>query len=248
MDVIELNEVHHVCTATDDCGALYKGRNPSCRGNLVRHNLWYAIGSRMGHGSAAVYFDDGDGGDTVFGNVFFRCGGPGRGSFGTVFSHGGHGNTAANNLFIECRRALGSAPWDDARWRRAIDGGEDCFWIEKLRHEVDIASPPYTTRYPELVGFLDPQPGRPRVNVARDNVLVECGEISSGNWQCDPAAMLVVDHDPGFVDAARGDFGLRADCEVYAALPGFEPIPFDRIGLCVSHLRPQVAPRLWPPE
>ncbi len=36
--VFEYNEVHHVCLETDDCGAFYKGRNPSCRGNVVRFN------------------------------------------------------------------------------------------------------------------------------------------------------------------------------------------------------------------
>ena len=62
--VFEFNEVHRVCTETDDCGALYKGRNPSWRGNQIRFNYWHDIGSPMGHGNAAVYFDD-DGGDTV---------------------------------------------------------------------------------------------------------------------------------------------------------------------------------------
>lgn len=246
--VFELNVVHDVCLETDDCGALYKGRNPSCRGNLVRHNLWYAIGSPMGHGSAAVYFDDGDGGDTVYGNVFFRCGDPGRGGFGTVFSHGGHGNVADGNVFIESKRALGSAPWDDARWLDALNGGQNCFWIEKLRQEVDITQPPYTTHYPELVGFLDPPAGAPRVNTARGNVFVGCGEVSGGNWQCGQDENLVVDHDPGFVDAAGGNFALRPDSEVFTKLPGFEPIPFARIGLYASVLRPHPPVTEWRPR
>jgi hypothetical protein len=108
--VFEYNVIHHVCTETDDSGALHKGRNPSCRGNTYRYNFWYDIGRPMGHGTAAVYFDDGDGGDTVFGNVFLRCGDPGRGSFGTIFSHGGHDNRAENNIFIACKRAIGSTP------------------------------------------------------------------------------------------------------------------------------------------
>jgi hypothetical protein len=246
--VFELNVVHDVCLETDDCGALYKGRNPSCRGNLIRHNLWYGIGSPMGHGSAAVYFDDGDGGDTVYGNVFFRCGDPGRGGFGTIFSHGGHDNRATNNILIECKRALGSAPWDDARWRRALEGGEDCFWIEKLRQEVGITQPPYTTHYPELIGFLDPPPGAPRVNIARNNVLVRCGEVCNGNWQCSLDENLVVDHDPGFVDAAAGNLALRPDSEVFARLPGFQPIPFGRIGLYASALRPHPPAVVWDPK
>ena len=195
--VFEFNEVHHVCTETDDCGALYKGRNPSCRGNLIRFNYWHDIGSPMGHGNAAVYFDDGDGGDTVFGNVFVRCGEPGRGSFGTVFSHGGHDNRAENNIFVDCKRALGSAPWDDARWRDALKGGQDCFFVEKLLHEVDITKPPYTTRYPELVGYLDPPAGVPRVNHARLNLLVRCGQVSGGNWRLEPRCELVDERRSG---------------------------------------------------
>jgi len=229
--VFELNEVHHVCTETDDCGALYKGRNPSCRGNTIRFNYWHDIGSPMGHGNAAIYFDDGDGGDTVFGNVFVRCGEPGRGSFGTVFSHGGYDNRAENNVFVDCKRALGSAPWDDARWRDALKGGQDCFFIEKLLQEVDITKPPYTTRYPELAGYLDPPAGVPRVNRARLNVMVRCGEVSGGNWRLEPEANWATNGDPGFADGAKGDYRLRRDAAVFQHLAGFQQIPFEKMGL-----------------
>ena len=229
--VFEFNEVHRVCTETDDCGALYKGRNPSCRGNQIRFNYWHDIGSPMGHGNAAVYFDDGDGGDTVFGNVFVRCGEPGRGSFGTVFSHGGHDNRAENNIFIDCKRALGSAPWDDTRWRDALKGGQDCFFVEKLQQEVDITRPPYTVRYPELVGYLDPPAGVPRVNHARLNLLVRCGEASGGNWRLEPGANWSTEDDPGFVNATKADYRLRRNAPVFKRLPGFQPIPFEKMGL-----------------
>lgn len=229
--IFELNEVHDVCTETDDCGALYKGRNPSCRGNLIRFNYWHDIGSPMGHGNAAVYFDDGDGGDTVFGNVFLRCGEPGRGSFGTIFSHGGHGIRADNNIFIDCKRALGSLPWDDARWRDALNGGQGCDFPQKLLREVDIRKPPYTTRYPDLVGFMDPPAGIPRVNHARLNVMVRCGELSNGNWRLEPDANWSTSGDPGFVDASANDYRLRPDAAVFQKLPGFQPIPFADIGL-----------------
>ena len=228
--LFEYNLVYDVCTSSDDASGLYKGRNPSCRGNMIRYNFWHDVGSPMGHGTAAVYFDDGDGGDTVFGNVFLRCGYPGRGSFGTIFSHGGHDNVAENNVFIECKRALGSSPWDDRRWRRAIDGGEGCDWSNRLLKEVDITRPPYTTRYPALAGFMNPQPGQPRINHAKNNVLVRCGEVSSGNWRFAPEAMWITERDPGFVDAAKNNFQLRPDADVFRRLKGFQPIPFDKIG------------------
>ena len=145
---------------------------------------------------------------------------------------------AENNIFIACKRALGSAPWGDARWKRAIDGGEDCFWQEKLLKEVDITKPPYTTRYPELVGFMDPKPGQVRVNRAVRNVFVRCAEVSSGNWQVRPEENWITADDPGFVDIARENFQLREDSEVFAKLPGFQAIPFGKMGLVRSALRP----------
>jgi hypothetical protein len=234
-NVFEYNAVDTVVTETDDAGALYKGRNPSCRGNIIRYNFWRDIGSAMGHGTAAIYFDDGDGGDLVLGNIFVRCGSPGgRGSFGTIFSHGGHDIRAENNIFVDCHRALGSVPWDDALWANALAGGLDCHFPEKLLKEVDITRPPYTTRYPELAGFMTPAPtpaGRPRVNHAKNNVLVRCGEASNGNWRMEGnAATWSVDHDPGFVNAAAGDYRLTPQSEVFTRLPEFKPIPFAEIG------------------
>ena len=71
--MFELNNIHHIGMASDDCGAFYMGRNPSDRGTVIRHNYWHEIGSSMTHGSCAIYFDDGDGGQTVHGNVFFKA-------------------------------------------------------------------------------------------------------------------------------------------------------------------------------
>ena len=166
-----------------------------------------------------------------------RCGEPGTGPFGTVFSFGGHGLVANNNIFIDCKRALGSAPWSDDRWIDALKGGQDCFFAQKLLEEVDITRPPYTTRYPELIGYLDYQPGTPRISTAARNVLVRCGELSGGNWRADTAENQVLDHDPGFVDMAGGDYTLREDSEVFDRLTEFEPIPFRKIGLYVDVFR-----------
>src|SRR5690606_34011885 len=124
----------------------------------------YEIGSTMAHGSCAIYFDDGDGGQTVHGNVFYRASG---GSFGAVFNHGGHDNTVTNNIFVECDLALGSAPWNDATGQAWLTG-ELC--ETRLRSEVDITTPLYIQRDPELEGFFEP--AGLRLNRARNNVAV----------------------------------------------------------------------------
>jgi len=225
--LFEYNVVSNVVMASDDAGALYKGRNPSCRGNVIRYNLWSEIGSPRGHGTAAIYFDDGDGGDTVYGNLFYRCGDPGKGSFGTVFSHGGHGNVAENNVFIECKRALGSSPWNDKRWKQFIDAP---LWQERLLREVDITSGTYTGRYPELIGFMDPQPGALRENIAIRNLFVACDGITKGNWNTN-AVYVATAEDPGFVNYAKRDFRLKRNAAVWKRMPEFKPLPLEKMGL-----------------
>jgi hypothetical protein len=46
----------------------------------------------------------------------------------------------------------------------------------------------------------------------------------------------VVEEDPGFINAAEGDFRLRADAPVFGSLC-FRPIPFEEIGLYPSPYR-----------
>jgi hypothetical protein len=126
-----------------------------------------------------------------------------------------------------------------------------CDWQNRLLKEVDITKPPYTTRYPELVGFMDPQPGQPRINRAVRNLIVMCADVSSGNWQVRPEENWTTDRDPGFVDAAKGDFRLRPDAEVFTRLPGFQPLPFEKIGLYADELRPNPPVETWtyePPQ
>lgn len=220
--LIEFNEIHHTGMETDDCGAFYMGRNPSERGSVLRYNFWHHIGSQRTHGSCAVYFDDGAGGQTVFGNVFYRAAG---GSFGAVFSHGGHDNIVRNCVFIDCPLALGSSPWPDAHWREWLEGE---LWQTKLRRDVDITQPPFADRYPEARRLLEFD-GAPRRNYATDNVIVNCDAVQTGNWEL--RDNLVTDQDPGFVDAQQLNFQLRRDASVFKKLPGFEPIPFAEIGL-----------------
>jgi hypothetical protein len=206
----------------------------------VRYNFWHHVGSPMGHGNAAIYFDDGDVGDQVVGNIFFRCGEPGKGSFGTVFSHGGHDLLVDSNVFIECRRAVGSSPWNDARWAAYIEAE---LWQTRLLQEVDITRPPYTTRYPFLIRFMTPEPGQTRINRARRNLFVMCGEVSSGNWQWFSEENVVTAADPGFADIAGGDFRLRPDCDAGRTLPEIVRLPFEDMGLVTSALRPNAPAR-----
>ncbi|HWB53564.1 MAG TPA: right-handed parallel beta-helix repeat-containing protein, partial [Tepidisphaeraceae bacterium] len=231
-NIIEYNNIHDVVTDSEDAGAIYKGRDPSCRGNIIRYNFFHDIGMTASYGTCAVYFDDGDGGDAVIGNIFLHAGNPGKWGppWGTVFSHGGYGIRAENNIFIDSKCALGSQPFTEAEWKTYLNGGGSFYWTQKLLKDVDITSQLYTMHYPALIGFMHPKPGMIRQSHASNNVFVRCGQISAGNWICDPKTMWSTNDDPGFVDASHGDFQLRPDAAVFKHLPDFKPIPFEKIG------------------
>jgi len=231
--IIELNEIHHTGMETDDCGAFYMGRNPSERGSILRHNFWHHIGSAFTHGSAAIYFDDGSGGQTVYGNVFYQAAG---GGFGAVFVHGGHDNIIDNNIFIECRLAFSQAPWTDGRWHEMLNGE---LWQDKLLKEVDITQPPYSERYPDLQGFLE-HTHEPRLNHAYRNAIVRCDKFVRGNWALLNNWVVDDNRNPGFAGARALNFELRTNAEVFRNIPGFKPIPFRDIGLYRDELRPEL--------
>jgi len=132
---------------------------------------------------------------------------------------------------VDCKRALGSAPWKEARWREFLKADNDHRFPDKLLKEVDVTRPPYLTRYPALANFMDPPPEALRVNRARLNVFVRCGQLTSGNWQLDPGPNWSTDHDPGFVNQEKGDYRLRRGAEVFKQLKDFAPIPFEQVGL-----------------
>ena len=46
--------------------------------------------------------------------------------------------------------------------------------------------------------------------------------------------------DPGFVNMAKMDFRLKPDAQVFKDLPGFQPIPFEKIGLFTDEFRPKL--------
>jgi hypothetical protein len=225
--LVELNRIHHVCQETGDVGAYYMGRDWTMRGTVVRHNLFADLTGPGRLGAMAVYLDDNASGITVVGNVFVRA-------CREVLIGGGRDNLVENNLFIDGDPAVEV----DARglgWAASMvaPGG----WMRQRLDEMPWQTPLWTGRYPGLAALLDDQPEAPRRNVIRRNVSV------GGTWKrIEPAAEAgtllennLVDVDPKFVDAARGDYRFRDDSPAWAI--GFQAIPFDQIGLVADEWR-----------
>jgi len=227
--LIERNEIHHVVLDTDDAGAFYMGRNPSQQGVVVRHNFFHHIGSRLGHGTCAVYLDDGTVGVRIHGNVFYKAMGRSGKCWGAVFVHGGKDNRICNNVFVKCRSATGFATWPEKRWRDFLRGRTRFGYIDRRLHrEVDIRKPPYSDRYPELSDLA----GNANRNFVHRNLAVNCGAMISSRT---PGSQEATENwstrtPPGFVKPEKLDFSLRRDSAVFRKITGFEPIPFGKIG------------------
>jgi hypothetical protein len=219
--IIEYNEVYNAVTESDDQGAMELFANPTYRGVVFRYNRYTNCGKLVPgvavHGQAAIRLDDAISGMLIYGNVFIRSA---NGHFGAVQINSGRDNIIDNNLFIDCKQGI-SGGWNPGNsvWRQIA---------EKRQSPAIITSDLYLKRYPLIATMLD----EPGINHVWRNIFYRCGPITTGN-----AAYLDLiqngvfpTDDPGFVDAAKGDFRLKPDAPVFAAV-GFEPIPLDEIGL-----------------
>ena len=226
---LELNEVHDVCTLYGDVGVFYTGRDWSSRGNVVRWNYIHHITNKSGHGSQAIYLDDCDSGDLVVGNIVF--GGVGRG----VLLGGGRDNTIQGNLFFFLPKGIHV----DARGPRGITLDKPGSWNLKTKCEnVDYLSPLWRQRYPRLARVLEEQPLLPMGNVMRDNIFIACDKPwalskdvkkewlkreNNVEWPATDFPFLPASAEAGTLDLTKLP-------EIWKKLPGFEPIPYDKIG------------------
>lgn len=230
--VLEFNEIHRTCTLYSDVGVFYTGRDWSSRNNTVRWNLIYDSNGLSGqsHGSQAIYLDDCDSGDIVYGNIVF--GGVKRG----VLLGGGRDNTLEDNIFINLPIGIHV----DARGPRGITLDKPGSWNLKAKCErVGYLSPLWKERYPRLARVLDEEPLLPMGNVFRRNILIGCKKPWALSRDVKPE-WLTREDNPEF---KMEDFpwledqftGKRPDLsklpDVWKKVPGFKAIPVEKIGL-----------------
>lgn len=224
--VIEYNEVHHVVLESDDQGAMELFGNPTYRGVVFRYNYYHDIGSgtryRLLVGQAGIRLDDAISGVTIYGNVFDKCS---NGIFGGVQINSGRDNVIDGNVFADSDKGIsggyyaGNGVWEALRNHRPPEF---------------IMSDLYLKRYPALAWALT----EPAVNHVWRNVFYRVGSESTERPGFDWIGNGVFPAgDPGFVNAARGDFRLKPEARLFESV-GFRPIPFAEIGLYKDPWRP----------
>jgi hypothetical protein len=244
--LIEYNDIHDVCQRSSDAGAIYTGQDWGLRGNVIRYNFLHDISSpfflSIDEGNVTgVYLDDGGSGIRVFGNIFYRIAGH------ALELGGGRDNRVENNIIVRCGDAL-SADHRVMTWLSPGALGKSWNYLAALEKEgIHYQQAPWATAYPELARI----PNDPTAMTgAGAHWLAPEGCIFSRNigyantqWISeDKSANLgtlcyyaevkdnLADVDPRFVNEAKLNFTLRADSPALA-LPGFQPIPFKKIGI-----------------
>jgi len=171
-----------------------------------------------------VYLDDCFSSAEISSNIFFDVATP-------ILIGGGRDNRVTNNLFVRCRRAFHL----DARglgWASGVGR-----FATKELLDLNYQKPPWSVRYPELLNILEDEPLAPKGNVLARNV------CWGGPWgwiepKAQPFVKLennLIDVDPRFAGQPPADFSLAKDSPAWKL--GFEPIPFEKIGLYESDQR-----------
>ncbi len=217
--VIEFNEICRVVTRSNDAGALYCGRDWAARGHEIRHNYLHDISGYEGKGCVGVYLDDQFSSARIFGNVFWRV-------TRAAFIGGGDDSVIENNIFVDCTPAVHI----DARglgWQ-----SEFHTTLAKQLEGLPFREEPWRSRYPQLLTVLDdPDRSAPKGNVVARNIQWK-GKWDGVEKKAYPYVVFehnMLDLDPLFVDEQAADFRLKENSPAFKI--GFQPIPFEKIGL-----------------
>lgn len=245
--IFEYNNIHHVTLNSDDTSPWYIGRDPSDRGNVVRYNYFHHIGNpnRMNMG---IYCDDSSADVFVFGNVFYKM----ETKHGILFTNSGWDLTMKNNIIIEPTDATAQISAHYYTWAAGSEKsmfGENGLIRNRLTKSVSYTTEPYASKYPGLLDYLDTIPGtrqwkamRANRNVFADNLIIggpkNPTKLIGGQY----ATITERDNymtiaDPGFIDMAHENFTLLPTSEVFKKIKGFEPVPFDKMGLYKNKYR-----------
>jgi hypothetical protein len=242
---IELNEFHSVLTEMGDWGVTYAGASWTSHGNVLRHNfVHHVFGVPAAHPVNGFYFDDLDQGDLVEGNVFYKVG------YRAVMLNGGAAQTVTNNLFVENyinvfqtasmagRYRAERADYDAGRLKRG-DKTDYNWRTEQITGPEGWKRGPWAEAYPDFAQAMALDPYSPVMTTITRNRTqgvvdreVLLNKVPAGLVV--PERMTAVPRT-SFVDPDALDFRFTAGFE---SADGFQPIPFERIGLVSDVFRP----------
>ena len=170
--VIEYNEIANASYEANDAGAVYAGRDYTCRGMIIRYNYIHDLFGYQNKGCAGLYFDDGLSSAEVYGNTFANI------TNMAILVGGGRDFNIHDNYFFNCGAAM---TLDDRYFTWAKNSlGPDGNLMRHL-HEVPYRSEIWKNKYPELYTILDDEPREPRNNRFNNNTILGGGGVRIAN-------------------------------------------------------------------
>lgn len=152
-----------------------------------------------------------------------------------------------NNIFVE---GMGPAFHLKSMWFTWSIGNRDYYfggngvYRYRLSQNLDVTQSPYAERYPLLTDFMQPTGEDefgslyagmiPRRNTFARNFTVDYDEIvrlDHSNVEVEMHHNHRLFGDVGFRDFEAQDLRLLESSMIYELIPGFEKLPFDKIGL-----------------
>jgi hypothetical protein len=178
--VLEYNHIHDVDKEVSDAGAIYFGRDWTERGYVIRYNFINNISSSDGRLIYGVYLDDQASGAKIYGNIFSKV------STG-IFIGGGRDNLVRDNVFLDTPVAILA---DDRGKTWQTSSVTDANSELRKRYASVLNAPVAFQKYAHFNQVLSDDPGAPKYNVIRRNVMIrtQCAKqngqsvFGNSNW------------------------------------------------------------------
>ncbi len=161
--VIEYNEISNASYESNDAGAVYAGRDYTCRGTIIRYNYIHDLFGYEGKGCSALYFDDGLSSAEIYGNSFANI------TNMAILLGGGRDFDVHDNLFFNC----GAAMTLDDRYFSWANNKRNLEHLEEVPYRSDV----WREKYPELYTILEDEPIEPRNNRFTNNTIIGGGGV-----------------------------------------------------------------------
>ena len=261
--LMEYNEFYHIGYEMGDFNVAYCGAQWYTLNNVIRYNFVHHLLEPGGHPVCGFRNDDGGAGLKIYGNVFYR---PGRGGgqfHGPLNDFQNNIVMDCSVMWWTNKSAITpeaiQKKWDNlSRFGRDLpqgDKGDYLYILERTIGEKAWLKSPWKESFPQLQKMIETNPWAQTFCHVSRNYAYRIRELfhihgSSGTVEgmeshergrfvdlpCEgrfelpkPVAL------DAFVDVSTLDFRFK---EGFEAMPGFKPIPFQRIGLVKDAFRP----------
>lgn len=233
--IIEYNEIYNVCLHADDSSAIYAGRDYTTCGNVIRYNYFHDISSEMETqhiGIFAVYCDDNLGSTAIYANIMHRC-------QSALLLHGGHDIIFKNNLIIDsCKKSTRCIAFHRYGYPDTLTGdGQHIENLAKVPWESDL----WKEKYPHIGEYLTwdykDEQSCPHYCDISNNMIISHKRIDINFPAFKEEYFNIIRNnaeidDKNFVGIPEGEKLSLAQNRFSEIIPGFLPLPFDKIGIC----------------